>query len=353
MVSFAKLLRIRQEIGKKYKNMGLENFLLSNSSKNKNCNSVGLYPHIGMPAELVSEPHYMNPGYFETETSEHQLPFQWPGPYQIVGQGSLGEKFIYQGGVIMQWPQTIYQPSMQWPSQTVAQGPSMQWPGSSQINYQPSGSTQTIAQGPSMQWPGQTIYQPSVQGNYPSIGMPSELPSSSISQNTHPGSIQFPIGKPEMSQRPKPVIVASSSQPNVGTEKKTEKKEEHVKTSKETVHSEKSETITSETSENTGTMQSGKGKVMKSEKSEHSEVQSEKSEKIEKSETSEVITLQDDKEKVQNYESGTTEKSEMSKNDYKNVEEFKSDTMESEKKAGYIEEVTLPAENYENQGNIY
>jgi hypothetical protein len=29
MVSFAKLLRIRQGIGKKYKNMGLENFLLS------------------------------------------------------------------------------------------------------------------------------------------------------------------------------------------------------------------------------------------------------------------------------------------------------------------------------------
>jgi hypothetical protein len=29
MVSFAKLVRIRQGIGKKYKNMGLENFLLS------------------------------------------------------------------------------------------------------------------------------------------------------------------------------------------------------------------------------------------------------------------------------------------------------------------------------------
>ncbi len=29
MVSLAKLLRIRQEIGKKYKNMGLEKFLLS------------------------------------------------------------------------------------------------------------------------------------------------------------------------------------------------------------------------------------------------------------------------------------------------------------------------------------
>ncbi len=30
MVSFAKLLRIRQGIGKKYKNIGLEKFLLSN-----------------------------------------------------------------------------------------------------------------------------------------------------------------------------------------------------------------------------------------------------------------------------------------------------------------------------------
>jgi hypothetical protein len=32
MFSFAKLLRIRQGIGKKYKNMGLENFLLSISN---------------------------------------------------------------------------------------------------------------------------------------------------------------------------------------------------------------------------------------------------------------------------------------------------------------------------------
>jgi hypothetical protein len=31
MVSFAKLLRIRQGIGKKYKNIGLEKFLLSNN----------------------------------------------------------------------------------------------------------------------------------------------------------------------------------------------------------------------------------------------------------------------------------------------------------------------------------